>query len=132
MANKPQLSRDAYVAARARGCSKAEAARRAGSRAKRPDTLSKQGAAIEAEEGVSEAIAEARRTVVVEIEDDLDLARHRARQVLEDPHFVNLWSKAWDFLAKIGGHFAPKKVEHSGKVDFMDLIDELDAEDNDA
>ena len=51
--------------------------------------------------------------VLAEIRDDTT-ARHSDR------------IKAIDIFAKIGGHYAPKKLEHSGALSLQQLVEDVD------
>lgn len=113
VSNKVQLDRVLYAQARARGASRAQAAREAGSKAKAVDGLSKAGGRLEDEQEVQDLIADCRRDLLHAMEDDFEVARARARQVLEEDGAFKLWPKAWDFMAKVAGKFVTRH-EHSG------------------
>ena len=126
MANKVQLDIDAYVEARARGESKAEAARQAGSRAKGSDGLSRAGSRLEARECVLEQIEEARAANAAETRDVWEEAVEVARGIMTDPSAKDADRlKAVDLFARIGGHFAPKQIEVTAMT-AMDLVEACD------
>lgn len=132
MANKHQLSVSAFVRARSQGRSLADAAREAGSKGTRSDVLSKQGRAMEAQDGVLAQIDAAKRELAIESHSDWlrsveVLAEIRDNAEAKDRDRL----KAVDTFAKIGGHYAPKLMEHR-VMTAMDLVEQVEKEDEDA
>lgn len=123
--NGKQLDRQAYAEARAHGLPRSEAAKAAGSRATRVDTLSRQGARLEAEEAVVDMIREAQAENAEETRDVWRDAVDVAHGIMMDAEAKNSDRlKAVDLFAKIGGHYAPEKHEHTINT-LADLLEEV-------
>ena len=83
-------------------------------------------------------IAEAREHVIQGIDDHFQLAVARAGLILREED-RSQWRHAWDFFAKVGGHFQSTKHEvsgHEGGPVMIDLagafgLDPCDLEDED-
>lgn len=122
-----RLDRLAFAKARARGEPLHVAAKAAGSRATSVESLMQGGVDLEGDPEVREMIRAERAKLHDRAERSWDVARARAEQVLNSdaPWAQKMWRHAWDFLAKIGGHYAPEKHEHSHSM--ADVVAELAA-----
>lgn len=108
---KRRIDADVYIAARVRGVPRVQAIRLAGSQATTDHALEVEASRLETSSGYLARVRRARDLVVQRIEDDFQAARARARECLDDPKLRRYWPEAWKFFARIGGHFAPDRMQ---------------------
>lgn len=113
---QPILDRLIYAHARARGVSKAEAARLAGSKGRTTQAQTQAGAKLEANPLVAAMIETIKLELQIEkIDDPWEKAQAVMEAMLTHPEWRARATSA-NFHAKVGGKYAPEKHEHSGTL----------------
>ena len=111
------LNRGVYAEARARGASKAESAKLAGSKAKTSTARTQAGTLVESDPVVADLIEAIKAELLIrDIKDPWEKSQAVMKSMLDHPEW-RARGTATNFFAKVVGGFAPDKVEHSGTIE---------------